>query len=595
VTSTDELALRDCLAHSPHGALGTHAIAEIKRSRFELITSYDAYRLEVALAGGGGLRLFLKDYGKCLRRKNDLRERREREVFVYRDLLENAGLGTARYFGSVMDESAGRFWMLLEYVEGTPVGYGPPGDLWVQAAEGLGRMHAHFAPDSERLWGCTGLIRHDPEFFLSTAERALRDVATIAPHLVRRIERWVRGYDRLVADMTSLPATLVQGGCRSSNILVGIAGEPERVCILDWEEASVGAGLFDVAHLADGLQSPLLHRLLEGYRRGAEATGVKLPSLADMTHLYECFRLHIAFNSLSRGVFHGYQEGDVAKLLDYADGIGRAIHAAPRERPSPSPRELERVVSKAAGRRVEIGGWRSERSPVAVRGVFPIEVLRVSLTDGEMLEVFVKRLGPEEDDHPDKARRDREPRLYEDWFQEDDLPVPRYTAPITTRGRCEPRSTSSTSATGVSPGRAWTAGTPCRPYWRDCMRTSRHALRNSAPASICCASMPPISRPGQRERSRSRGGMACGRIRSRPSSWVRRRRGDARGAAGDARPQRSRAQERARRSHRTAAAHFVHRLGDGRRGMRPARSRAPDARTRPPRATARCAMPTLPR
>jgi len=142
----DEEVLRHCLeCAAPDVFSGPSAIAEIRRSRFELSTSYDAYRVIVRLASGGEIRVFLKDFAFSLRTKNDPKQRREREVSVYRHLLGGAGLGTARYFGSVLDEASGRLWLLVEYVDGTPVGYCDLGGCWAPAAEGLGRMHGYFA------------------------------------------------------------------------------------------------------------------------------------------------------------------------------------------------------------------------------------------------------------------------------------------------------------------------------------------------------------------------------------------------------------------------------------------------------------------
>lgn len=428
-------AVRQCLeGAAPDVFGGASGIVEVEPSRFEQITSYDAWRLNVRLAGGGDLQLFLKDFGACLRRKNDPRERREREVAVYRDLLADADLGTPRYFGSVMDEAAGRLWMLLEYVEGTPVGYGPLGDGWAPAAEGLGRMHGYFAARQDRLRACDFLIRLTPEFFHATAQRALADVSKIAPHLLGRLEKLVRGYGPIVDRMTSQAPTLVQGGCRSSNILIGIASDPERVCILDWEEASFGPPLFDVAHLLDGIKPPLLDRLLTAYRRGASHHGMELPSLEQMKYDMECFRLHMAFNSLSRAVLKGYKESDVLKLLDYAEGIGQVVYGpgldpgAGAERPGDDALRpaVASWISSALGRDVEIAGWRREPSPVAVAGVSEIETLRVALRGEEELTLFVKHLSTAPADHPDKRCRDREWRLYEDWLRADGLPVPRY-------------------------------------------------------------------------------------------------------------------------------------------------------------------------
>ena len=87
---------------------------------------------------------------------------------------------------------------------------------------------------------------------------------------------------------------------------------------------------------------------------------------------------------------------------------------------------LEPFISKAQRRDVEITGCRREPCPFAVQGVFPIEVLRVLLRGGEEVALFVKQLGREQADHPDKQHREREPRLYHDLLGGDHLPVPRY-------------------------------------------------------------------------------------------------------------------------------------------------------------------------
>jgi aminoglycoside phosphotransferase (APT) family kinase protein len=264
--------------------------------------------------------------------------------------------------------------------------------------------------------------------------RALDDVSKLTPHLFGRLEKLVRGYGPIVERMSAQPPTLVQGGCRSSNILIGIASDPERVCIIDWEEASFGPGLFDVAHLLDGIKPPLLDRLLEAYRHGAARYGMETPPLEEMKYLMECFRLHMAFNSLSRAVMKGYKESDVRKLLDYAEGIGHVVYAPGRavtaREQRPEDGELRpavaRWISDALGHEVGIDGWRREPSPVAVAGVSPIETLRVSMAGEDELTLFVKHPGEDQAAHPDKQSRDREWRLYEDWFRADGLPVPRY-------------------------------------------------------------------------------------------------------------------------------------------------------------------------
>ena len=85
---------------------------------------------------------------------------------------------------------------------------------------------------------------------------------------------------------------------------------------------------------------------------------------------------------------------------------------------------VERLLQDAQGRHIKISSLRREPSPFAT--LFPAEALFVSLESGDEISLFVKHLGSEQSDHPDKQRRDRETRIYEELLGDDDLPVPRY-------------------------------------------------------------------------------------------------------------------------------------------------------------------------
>ena len=67
---------------------------------------------------------------------------------------------------------------------------------------------------------------------------------------------------------------------------------------------------------------------------------------------------------------------------------------------------------------------RREPSPFA--SLFPAEVLSVTMSGRPPLRVFLKHLGPEQARQPDKLRRDREVRVYEELLGDHRLAVPRY-------------------------------------------------------------------------------------------------------------------------------------------------------------------------
>jgi hypothetical protein len=325
-TPADEEALRRCLECGLPEALGGRcAITAVHGRRFDLATSYNAQVVVVCLDTGEEVKVFLKDFSSTVRPKDRPKQRREREVRVYRELLAGAGLGTAGYYGSLLDESRGRLWLLLEFVEGTPVGYLDIGGYWAPAAAQLGRLHGHFTGQAERLSGCDFLVRHDADFFWARAELAGRCVTELAPHLAGELNRIVDRYAPVVRMMAGQPRTLVHGGCRSTNILVEVASDPGRVCIIDWEEAAFGAPLLDLAYLLDGIEPPTLDPLLDAYVAEARAYDLPLPPRRDMKHLIDCFRLHMTLTMLGQAVLKGYKEKDVAKLLAIASWLSDVI------------------------------------------------------------------------------------------------------------------------------------------------------------------------------------------------------------------------------------------------------------------------------
>src|ERR1041384_7513584 len=72
-------------------------IESIERKRSEFSSFYASDILTVHLAGGDTFKVFLKDFGSFHHPKDTMKERREREVAVYRDILADSGLDTPEY------------------------------------------------------------------------------------------------------------------------------------------------------------------------------------------------------------------------------------------------------------------------------------------------------------------------------------------------------------------------------------------------------------------------------------------------------------------------------------------------------------------
>jgi aminoglycoside phosphotransferase (APT) family kinase protein len=274
----------------------------------------------VRLATGEGLQFFLKDFGVSQFPKESMQRQGDREVRVYRDLLARAGLGVPGYYGSVWEESQGRFWLLLEFVDGTPLSY-CVFDYWVRAAAWLGSLHGSFARQADRLRACDFLVRHDADFFRSKARLALEGVSRLWPALASRLADVVGRYEACVEVMVRQPPTLVHGSYNPRNILIDARSEPARVSPVDWEMAAVGSALYDLAYLAYGFEPPSLNRLIDAYRDEARAHDVALPNREAMRHALDCFLLHRVLKALSGAQQRTLPEGRVARLVGEAERL----------------------------------------------------------------------------------------------------------------------------------------------------------------------------------------------------------------------------------------------------------------------------------
>jgi hypothetical protein len=320
----DEEALRRCLEGAFPAPFGESPVAGFSRLRSEASASYESYVVTVRLAGGGERKLFLKDFGFSRLPKDALDQQSGRELAVYRDLLANAELDTARYHGSVWDGSARRFWLLLEFVDGLLL-RDCELDSWVAAAGWLGRMQGCYARHQDRLGGCDFLQRHDAGFFRAKAEKAVRAVWQTSASLAARLGNLLSRYERLVAVMISQPRTLVHGSYRPENILVDGHFQPPRVCPIDWELAAVGAPLYDLAFITDGFKPAELDRLWGAYREQAGAWNITVPDRAEMRYVVDCFRLHKVLKSLSESWEKRFPAATVAKLVEMGEGLGRLL------------------------------------------------------------------------------------------------------------------------------------------------------------------------------------------------------------------------------------------------------------------------------
>jgi Phosphotransferase enzyme family len=297
-------------------------------------TSFALEELDVELAGGERLRLMLKDLSRGALHEEALAAKPEllydplREIHVYRDVLDGAGLGTAEYHGASIDPARDRWWLFIENVVGDALWQIGEFDVWEEAARWLARMHGALggraAPEGP-------LLRYDRELLGVWARRAAgfaddpRSAWSAADG--RRIRELAARYDTVSEQLEALAPTFIHGEFYPSNVLVQQGGETPRICPIDWEIAAVGPGLLDLAALSVGKWSDSERgRLAAAYRSAAGHGAETADHLSDQEfdRALDFARLHLAMQWL------GWEPRWEPPVEHRHDWLGEALALAER-------------------------------------------------------------------------------------------------------------------------------------------------------------------------------------------------------------------------------------------------------------------------
>jgi aminoglycoside phosphotransferase (APT) family kinase protein len=324
----DDTRLRRCLEREavPRMAGRRAPVAQVGRAPSRSATSYGAEVVSARLADGTEMRFFLKDYGSSRRPRPAAARRRERELAVYRRLIGDAELGTARYCGAVWDDGAPLHWLLLELVSGTPLRHMEL-RFWIDAARWLARLQGRFArsplPDDV----APLLERHDARFLAAEAERARRSVSRYPTVPRRRLERILARYEGSIGPLAGERQVLVHGHYEAANIVVAAGAGAIRICPVDWELAALGSRFFDLASLCDGFRPPALHRIWDAYAEAAADAGLPAPAHGELRRAVDRFRLFRVVAWLGGAAGKRYPPAGVERLLARGESLAPLVEA----------------------------------------------------------------------------------------------------------------------------------------------------------------------------------------------------------------------------------------------------------------------------
>jgi aminoglycoside phosphotransferase (APT) family kinase protein len=303
---TDELreALGRLLAEN--GVAGL-PIVEVERRDSAYRSSFPLEEIRLSLSDGAALDIVFKDLNRQLLSEAVRRAKPEcvydplREIETYRRLLSQEGLGTAHFYGAVVDEAIGRFWLFVEKVAGDELWKIGEFATWEGVARWLAGMHQRFAArialtaSQSEHW-----LKYDAEYYRLWMRRAqemiVRSAVPRPANDCHAFARLAGNYERVVERLAALPSTLIHGEFYASNVLIGRSGAELRVCPIDWEMAGVGPGLVDLAALVTGGWSDLERlALARAYHAALADNGEAPPPGEDrfLEALDDC-RLHLA-------------------------------------------------------------------------------------------------------------------------------------------------------------------------------------------------------------------------------------------------------------------------------------------------------------
>lgn len=192
------------------------------------------------------------------------------EARLYAALDGDEAFATPPLVGTIESEDR---WLVLMRAPGWDLRYQSL-ELWHTAARALGRMHASFASRVQDPDYLSFLPRRDHDRNIAEAQLAFEVLRRHHPGLMEILDGVERSYEDVAAELAQGPLTLVHGDLAPKNVLVDTDRTPTTTVFVDWEWATVGPGLTDVADLINGLDAPTAESMFHSYVEAARGTAL---------------------------------------------------------------------------------------------------------------------------------------------------------------------------------------------------------------------------------------------------------------------------------------------------------------------------------
>jgi len=328
--------LHDALTAALKERLDGRHIANVRRKACSFYSSYPLEELELELDDGSRIETVWKDLSPRTRLKaaRGVKPRfvydPQREIAVYRHVLDGLNVGTAEFHGASLDQPRRRYWLFLENVRGRHLWQFGEFDVWLEAARWIARMHVRGMPIvRDRLrWRGARLMRYDVKFYRRWAQRArqhLRQSPAFSTEQIDAVERIAASYAPVAERLAAYQPTFIHGEFYPSNILIDDARAPVLVRPVDWEMAAVAPGCLDLAALTAGWDELRRNEFVVAYRSAMrDAAPTLAPSVEEIAEQLEYGRLHLAMQWL------GWSRRWSPPREHVQDWVGQAVSATER-------------------------------------------------------------------------------------------------------------------------------------------------------------------------------------------------------------------------------------------------------------------------
>ncbi len=227
----------------------------------------------------------------------------QNEVGIYQDVFQDNRRWTPTFYGAV--QVGEEIWMFMEDVGKRTFKNEPTTENLQKVTATLAGLHVTFGREvnNGQLQQRTKLAVRDYPAYISGARQAIiltralvnkNLFPAVTPRHLALLEAVANMYDRVAIALVSAPQTLVHGDFNPQNILFDEASG-ERIFIIDWANAYIGAGLLDLVDLttfATAQYGPgIMPRLLQYYRSAYRAASGEPLAAEPLEQLFVCAQI----------------------------------------------------------------------------------------------------------------------------------------------------------------------------------------------------------------------------------------------------------------------------------------------------------------